>query len=452
MKKNAFVWKKTFPNTTSGLFRTALIASAITLTGLSNLAFASFEARDAEQVDRELMSAEFYLDAFSYRYTLGLENTLLNRDALYATSFGSLDGKHFYRLEDIKIQKKHKDTTFAYVSHREEDLIEKRLHSEFRLSQQLHENFGMLAKFSSDFYKKWCDIGMGIEGFSDGKKRYGLEVSMIDSFYNMKEENPNDRYLKKVWNFKSSLSPIKDDSSEVTLSGELDTPVNWKRPSEGYVYTFRQESAALLTSHWLTEHNKIWLNTTYEHKQEAKEFTNEIDNSRSLDQREQRLSLYRHDLDTRLGWLNKSTESESTHEFTVGHYLLDADYDAVQASQFVRNAPPAKTAPALSGKLRNFSASQLNDLQFAEEHFFRTGASAAWSFTRSESETLDRKERVEDKIAAKFHTGWEYRLGKHGVFGFHITWDLDNWTRKAFRGENYNSDWDGGNAQFSVAL
>jgi hypothetical protein len=428
--------------------------------GLSSLftcvGFASFEARDAEQVDREIYETEEYLDTFSYRYSLGVEEVLKSKQASYGTSFGSLDGQHFYRLEDIHLEKRHEDTTFSFESKREEDLVEKRLHSEFRLMQRTSEDFAVLGKFSSDFYKKWCDIGFGFIGFSDGAKRYGLEVSLIDSFYNIKEENVKNRYLNRVWNIQGELNPIVNDKTLVSLTGEVDTPVRWNRMSEGYLYTERREASQIKMSHWVSQWSQIWLKTAYEHKEESKTFVNEQDNSRSLDQREKELSLNRHVFDARVGWLKKSDESSNTHELTLGHLTRDADYDSALAASAVRKAPAAVTLPAQSGRLMNLSVSQMNDLEIlgSTAHYFRTGVSSSWSFLKTEalSESSNDGDVRKNVIEAKFYTGWEWRLGKNGLFGFHVSWDLDNWTRKVFRNETYSSDWDGGNAQFAISL
>jgi hypothetical protein len=146
-------------------------------------AFGEFHEDDANEVDKEYRDDEFLLDKKTYRYSLGLQdiwNSSENKNG-YRTSFGSIDGNHFYRAEDLKMQVKKDAWQLEFNGMRREDFIERRFDSELKIAYFNSENFSPFASFSSNYFKKWADISGGIDLYSEGKKSFTLKVTIVRS-------------------------------------------------------------------------------------------------------------------------------------------------------------------------------------------------------------------------------------------------------------------------------
>ena len=413
-------------------------------------AFAQFLHEDAETVDKEYYDTEYYFDIFAYRYSLGLENTWNAHEQSYRSSFGSIDGSHFYRSEDLKMKVREGDLQLEYLYTNRQDFVEHKKTAVFKVSKFVNPDMAVSILNSADFYKKWADAGIGFELFENQRKHLSLQLWSIDPVYNIKEENKKDKYETRVWNVIADKQILLQGNDFISVGVNIDTPVVWNRKTLGYVYQYSRNQYSISSQNALSESWKLLSLTQFENKLESRDSSGVPDSV--ADHTKETipttpLSLNRKIFQSHLEARLQENGAAEVHTFSLNYMRRDARYNY----KIVPVDPnPKSKSEWTSGLTDEFIASAVSELPIynSPTHFTRLGASTA--FINEVTGNTDRKSQF--RIEAKVHTGYEFRLSDKGVLGLHISWDADNWARKIFQGRDYEASWDGGNFQFAIGF
>jgi hypothetical protein len=441
---------------------------------ISSLAYAQNKmvtvdiSADSQKIDSDYLDHEFLYDILSYRYNEYLLNAYNEAQFGYRTSYGSLDGYNFYIQDDLKLEIEEDNFGLRYNSNKIQDFVSKKSYSEFEIFRKFslfgssgienEENSALKAKIglvsSAQFEKKYSDVGFRFGLLSKNKEIFYYQISNLYAVYNWKEKNKQDHFKSKPWRH---LFGGQFDSGRLFFSSDVlwETPIEWNKNSKNTLYqrSFFQHTSSFKYSLVGKDYFKI-------------SFQNER-KYESLDTKLQDESLIQKEFSSSFGYFGYTNYNEIWYElyFSTIHRNSNVDLkkhslNENEISKSVSEAPPAQKNDStedflVGGKSNVFLLSNIWNigLDHLNTNVVRVGPSVALvDYQKNEIQIEKNEKNIQKKqsFQSKLLTGWEYRFKNYGMFGFNVSWDIDNLLRKPNSGNRYSALWDGGNFQMGL--
>lgn len=239
-----------------------MIGAIILLFAYARQCFARFDEDDPAQIDPEQrLSSEYYNDIVSYRFPMLWEDLWYSADNGYQVSAGSFNVNRFLYIEEIKLHAaSDRFVDFRFVHQRLEGLLTQEFSQEIRFSSTHFSPIHISLMGDGGTFKKWGDLGMALGWQPSSDKKAEIYYWSVDHFYNTKEEEPLNYYIKKPitygllvdWSFAGKIDRLY-------LKIEVDTPLKWQRIDKQYIYEVRQKVVAIK---WLLPWNEEWTQET----------------------------------------------------------------------------------------------------------------------------------------------------------------------------------------------
>lgn len=395
---------------------------------LNSEAFARFYHLDANEVDREeLLTSEYYNDIASYQNPIYWQTRFDEAQLAYRALGGSLDVSRSYVEEDIKLLSSTDlpPVELQFKQYRKEDLLEQTLLQEVRFQFNSPWGLYLAPMIDAVTFKKWNDFGAAFGFQNDMQHKIEVYAWTVDHYYNEKEEQSQDRFEAPIYTYGTQAEWYFKRGSRIAFSAYRDTPLKWKRNSQGYIYgNSRTVYSVNLQSPKMDSH-QAWIKVTQDIKNESKEWT-AVPASKAMSRRVREYSI----------GVQKEKEDRRTEIF-VSLFQRKADYENSSALK----EPQTEIASPSINRQEYMIAGTYNHPFFS--HFFQWGLFYNHARIAKEGTDLDKRDEF------KLQTGFEMRVSNHGYAFLNGTWDLDR-----FAAHNYKlyRSWGGGSINVMIAF
>lgn len=402
---------------------------------LSPKSYARFLHLDSDTVDREeLLSTEYYNDELGYRAPLSWERHWRGKRIGIMAGGGSYNKDRLMYLEKIKFASSEEAAaTFSFHLDQKHDLLLKQEEREFRIRfNQLNPVF-ISAMLDSDSEKKWGDGGAALAFAPNQNQIFEIYAWSVDHYYNEKKDFSEDRYEKSTQTYGTNLSWDLGGELLFQYNFEYDTPLVWRRTSEGYHYEYQRRFHRGSLQWGNPEAGMSWtLRSTNETKFEQKNWL------AGYDKRMQRSAgVY----EAFGNW----ADQDAARDFTLGIMLIErkTDYTYQKDGALVKNKFTEHASPDILRQEFAHYVTYYHCPFMLQKHCLQYGLFNNLVFL---TEDLESKHHFEIKP----QLGWEYRFDASASVFVNTTYDLDdlydNFPYKG-QGRRFNP-WGGGNLQF----
>jgi hypothetical protein len=375
---------------------------------------ARFFHEDADQVDSESeLSTEYFNDEISYRYPFFWERWWRAKRIGARFNAGSYNKTRLMYLQDLKlVSSDERPATFAFRQRRNENLLGQYDEREFEVRLNSLKPVYLSLLGDTDRNKEYGDGGLSVAVMprkSRSLKFYGWSV---DHYYNDKKQDGRDTYEHRIFTYGTAYSWAFSKDWNLNYNFEFDTPLQWNRLSQNYIYEYRRDVHELSTE-WgnLNQGLLVRGSVVLEKKHESK-----ISPTDAKEVQEEELAR------------------------RVQNYELAVNY-----------AKDAKTDLTFGAVAISRDAKYTNSANIGRDElaFHSTYMTQPWQYGLFVNDVkINAEGDRQAKTEVKFQFGWNYTFDVNVAMFANTTWDLDQLVDDfPYEKKDFNP-WGGGNLQF----